>query len=241
MLHQEEEDACRSELSNLVPEIRETIKMLLETKKSYEKSRAMQATSPRSANDLRKKMEGLETLDHHLSVQLTVLMEQDESFQQRLKELAAQKAQLKEEIDNLRHVAISKRIKIKGSDSTAADLGSKIRLKRRMLTDATEKLAATLVERTRLATRIRGFEDEKREKTRALVEMRADYSLLQEHSPSESTSIGIQLKALVREQCMRIERYVTLEKKLAKIRFEKAMNEIERKKEQWLDALQHFG
>jgi len=229
-----------------VPEIQAAFEILLQTEKSLKEARSMQMAGFRAVNDFRKKMEIVEREDRSLSVQLVVLREQDESLQQRLKELAAQKAQLDEEINRMRHVAISKRINLEfdvsDSSQSSVDLGEEIRQKRRALIDATEKLAATLAEKTYLATRIREFEDKKNETTRTSVKMRAGYSTLQGNSTSESTSaLGGQLKALVREQCMRIERCVNFEKKIAKLRFDSFVDEIDRKKGQWLEALKNFG
>jgi len=223
--------------------IQAAFEILLQTEKSLKEARVMQMAGSRAVNDFRKKVENMETEDCYLSVQLTVLIEQDESFQQRLKELAAQKFQLGEEINKMRHVAISQRTKLELVDfQSSDDIGNEIHQKRRILTNVTAKLAAILEEKTNLATRIRAFEDKKNEITQTLVKMRAGYSTLQRNSTSESTSaLGGQLKTLVGEQCMRIERYVSLEKKLARTRFDSNMNEIDRKKERWLNALKNCG
>ena len=111
-----------------------------------------------------------------------------------------------------------------------------------MLADATNKLDTTLMEETHLAARIQVFENKKRDNTQTLVQMRADYSSLQEKSASEEASvIGIRLKTLVTEQSTRIERFFSLKKRIAEIKLGDIMDDIEREKGLWFNALKKFG
>lgn len=201
----------------------------------------MQMARSKSANDLRKKLEELGKKDRSLSIQLVVLKELDESLQQQLKELTAQKTQLELEINALRNVAISRRIKLEFVVSDlSTDVENQIREKRRLFTNARETLAVTMEERAHLAARIRGFEDQKRDSTLNLDKMRAEYVAVKENSAKSTSALRIQLKALAREQRTRIDRFVSLEKKLVQVRFDNDMNNIHREKEKWLDALKNY-
>jgi len=188
-------------------------------------------------------MQDVEREDLFLSTKLTLLIEQNKSLQRRLKELAVQKAELVAEINNLRHLAISRRIKLEFIVyQSSGDLGDDIRQKRSMLADATNKLDTTLMEETHLAARIQSFENKKRDNTQTLVQMRADYSSLQEKSASEEASvIGIRLKTLVTEQSTRIERFFSLKKRIAEIKLGDIMDDIEREKGLWFNALKKVG
>ena len=215
--------------------------MIMDMKKSLkEETRELQMARSRAANDLRKKMEELEKEFHRQSVHLVVLKEQSESFHQKLNELTTRKIELEQDIINLRPSSVgNKKIKLElmASESSSTDFGEEVRRKKRLLKDAKEKLPVVQREQTHLAARIREVEEEMRENTLKLGKIRDDLESLvgNRAAVTQPSPIGVQLKALIDKQRIRIERFAWLEMKLANINHKLHLDEIRREKERWLD------
>jgi len=66
-------------------------------------------------------------------------------------------------------------------------------------------------------------------------------SLLERNRATESPSaVAVELKALVVEQCIRITRFASIQKKIIEVKSQYKLNEIERKKEEWLYTLEEM-
>jgi len=117
--------------------------------------------------------------------------------------------------------ANKKRIKLEPSGlDPFGEFEEGIRQKKHRLSDVNQKLTAILKEDTLLSSRIRGVETEKKEDARKLTQMQADLSSLEREPAAGSPSaIAEQLKALKREQSVRIKNFISLEKKLLQIGF----------------------
>lgn len=215
-------------------------------KSSKEEARLMQLARSKSANDLRKTMEDLIKKDRGQSVELVVLMELGERYQQQLTNLTTQKIQLELELHNLRQVSAKKRIKLEsfGSDSSAAfgESGERIRQKKHILSDVKQKIAAILKEDALLSARIQGVEKNKIENNANLAQMRIDLeSLEKEPTGPPSSTVAVHLEDLKREHTVRIKKFVNLEKKLAQISLGYVLNDIRRKKEALLNELNVYN
>ena len=221
--------------------------MIMDMKKSLkEETRELQMARSRAANDLRKKMEELEKEFHRQSVHLVVLKEQSESFHQKLNELTTRKIELEQDIINLRQSSVgNKKIKLElvASESSSTDFGEEVRRKKRLLKDAKEKLPVVQREQTHLAARIREVEEEMRENTLKLGKIRDDLESLvgNRAAVTQPSPIGVQLKALIDKQRIRIERFAWLEMKIANINHKLHLDGIRREKERWLDHLMDYN
>jgi len=210
-----------------------------------EEDRVMQMTRSKTANDLRKKIDELQTKERAQSIELGVLLEHSKGFQQQLKEFTAKKIQLEIEIANMGEFSTAQKRKMEflGMDSTAAfeEIGERIQEKSDSLSKVKEKLDAALKEDTHTRERIRDLGKEKIENNRNLDQMRDDLDSLKENpavvSPSATT---VQLEILKREQYKRIEIFISFEKKLVQLSFGYAIDEVLQKKEERLSALNDY-
>ena len=230
----------------MLQEIQTAFQIIMDMKKSLkDETQELQMSRSRAANDLRKKMEELEKEVHSQSFHIVVLKEQSENFQQKLNELTVKKIQLEQEIINLRQDSLGKK-KIKlgpiASASSSTDFGEEIRKKKQMLKDAKEKILVIQREEIHLAARIRGEEEEMGENTVKMANMRDDLKSLvgNQGAVTRTSAIGVQLKALIGEQQIRINRFAWLEIKLASINHRIHLDEILREKERWLDHLMDY-
>ena len=231
----------------MLQEIQAAGEILMNMKKSLkEETRELQMARSRAAYDLRKKMEEFEKEVHSLSVHLVVLKEQCESFQQKLNELTTRKIELEQDITNLRQRSVAKKnikLEFMASDPSSTDFVEEVRRKKHLLKDAKEKLPVVQREETHLAARIRKVEEEMRENTLKLGKIRDDLKSLVGNRAAETqpSAIGVQLKALIGKQRIRIERFAWLEIKLANINHKLHLDEIRREKERWLDHLMDYN
>ncbi len=222
-------------------EIQTATEMIMNMKKSLkEESREMQKARSRDVENLRKKTEEFEKEIYSQSIRIVVLKEQSERFQLKLNVLAAQKIQLEEDINSLRQSSVgNKKIKLDpiASESSSADLGEEIRMKKHLLQEAKEKIPVMQAEENHLAARIRGMEEEMREGTRQLVKMRGDLESLVRGDVTRPSAIGVQLKSLIDKQQIRIKRVTWLEMKLAEINYKLNLDEIRREEERRIHHL----
>jgi len=109
--------------------------------------------------------------------------------------------------------------------------------------DAIEKLPVTQRIETDLAARTRGFEEEMRESYLKLAKIRDNLKSLVENRDAVTCPSGIraQLKALIGEQQIRINRFTWLEIKLAKINYKLQIDKIRRDKWRWLGHLMDYN
>ncbi len=216
-------------------------------KSFQEEARQMRMARSKSANDLRARMEQFVKKDRRQSVELVVLMELSERYQQQLTDLMTQKIQLELELHNLRQVSAEKRIKLEpfGSDSVAAfeESGERIRQKKHLLFDVKQKIAVILKEDALLSVRIRGKEKHKTKNNVNLKQMQNDLESLEREPANGSPPVSacLELEAIKRDQTVRIKNFVNLERKLAQINFGYVLNDIHHKKEEWLNALNAYN
>ena len=247
LLSPQAEEVYSLERSILLQEIQSATEKIIDMKKSLrEETRELQMTRSRAAYDLRKKMEELEKEFHLQSVHLGVLKEQSESFHQKSNELTTRKIELEHDIINLRQCSVGhKKIKLElmMSESSSTDFGEEVRRKKQLLKDAKEKLPVMQREEAHLAARIREVEKEMRESTLKLGKMRNNLESLSGNraAVTQPSAIGVQLKALIGKQRIRIERFAWLEMKIANINHKLHLDEIRREKERWLDHLMNHN
>jgi len=235
----------RTELSKLAKEIQSAAKILLEKKNFLkEEDRVTEIARSKTTCTLRSKIEDLKREDHRQTVQLTVWKEIGESLKHQREVLATQKLQLELEINDSRKISSNKRIKIEpttvGSSTDILENGEMAKKKENNLTNVKEKLAAIQKEKTHQDARIQEGEKQKLQNALNLAKMRADFeSLLERNRVTESPSAAaVELKALVVEQRLRITRFASIQKKLIEVKSQYKLNEIVRKKEEWLNTLE---
>lgn len=219
----------------------------MNTKKSFkEKVRVMQMARSKSIIDLLKKIEKLEKEDRAHFAQLILLEEQGQNFQSQLKDYTAQKIQLELEITYLKNALVDKIIKLEPCSSASTtdfeEIREKIQHKKHLLENIKEKLAAIQKEDDHRSARTLRSEKEKIENIQNLAKLRTDLASFDGNSGSGTpSSISNQLKALIREQRIRITKSAILERKLAHINYGYELKDIQRKREALLNALKEYS
>jgi len=237
-LPQEEEMNCRSALHSLSQKIISAQTSIFNAEKSLkEEANLMRLARAKSANDLRRKIDELQTKDRSQSAHLSFLMELGKNFQHQLNDLNAQKIQLERE---LREYS-KNRIKLEPSGlNSSAGSGERNRQRNQLLSDVKEKSTAILKEETLLSARILVIETEKKETAQNLTQMKVDLCSLEREPAARSPSaIAVQLEALKREQVVRIRSFVSLEKKLLQISFGYVLGDVCRMEEEWINGPKH--
>ena len=188
-----------------------------------EEARMMQFARSRTADDLRKKVEELERKERGQSMRLVALMEHYGRFLKQQTDLMDETFKLETELNRLREFLCT-RMRLDGfsSDLSAAYRGVEelIEQKKHLLSEVKEKLTTFTNNEPQIEVQIREAEKKKIQRTRNLAKLRDDLELFLNVNPSTGSpnSIGIYLEDLRREQKVRIEKLINLEKRLARIK-----------------------
>ena len=188
-----------------------------------EEARMMQFARSRTADDLRKKVEELERKERGQSMRLVALMEHYGRFLKQQTDLMDETFKLETELNRLREFLCT-RMRLDGfsSDLSAAYRGVEelIEQKKHLLSEVKEKLTTFTNNEPQIEVQIREAEKKKIQRTRNLAKLRDDLELFLNVNPSTGSpnTIGIYLEDLRREQKVRIEKLINLEKRLARIK-----------------------
>jgi len=229
---QEEESKCRVELAKLASDIKLAQKRLSET------HRILVSRSINVAY-LRKKIEQLESKDRTESIKRNQFLEKMDLLEKQRLEITRQKAQLEQELNDLKEAPAEKKIKLEDVNSNTSAVLWKIQQKEAELSDVKVELALIVDEANNLLVRIRGVNQKLAEYGRYLTQMRAELDSLVGDSTAGSSpsSIAAQWETLKKEQRDRIAEFCSLEKKLFQISCGHVFDEIRRKEEEWVNAL----
>ncbi len=229
---QEEESKCRVELAKLASDIKLAQKRLSET------HRILVSRSINVAY-LRKKIEQLESKDRTESIKRNQFLEKMDLLEKQRLEITRQKAQLEQELNDLKEAPAEKKIKLEDANSNTSAVLWKIQQKEAELSDVKVELALIVDEANNLLVRIRGVNQKLAEYGRYLTQMRAELDSLVGDSTAGSSpsSIAAQWETLKKEQRDRIAEFCSLEKKLFQISCGHVFDEIRRKEEEWVNAL----
>lgn len=240
---QDELELCRKEVGKLAKEIQSAQKIMMEKKKYLkEEQRVRQLARTEEANHLREKIEELMKEERALINRITVLTGVSENFTNQSKELTSKVIKLKKEVLNDEQGPPEKRMRLNTTASHASTShAGNIEERKKLLTDVEENLAAVETELAYTVSRIQEFIDKKLSNTLKLGKMRVDMESMVGNPVGEARSAAAsQLQKLVQEQRIRIERVCELCRKMTELESKAKFDEIERKREGMLEALNSY-